>query len=397
MKKLISFGQAWRIVCAQSVQLKTRKIPLTESRGFVVAKSVRASVDNPPFRQSAMDGYAIKWKPGSVVYTLPETGLDVPAGKWHSRPLKQGQAIRIFTGAMLPQPTDTVVAQELVEIDGNGIRILDKDFRKGRNVRPQGSHFKKGKLLLSQGCRINSGAIALLAQSGITHISVAKRPKVAVLVTGDELVSSGKQLKGAGIYESNSSTLLALLDTRGIKEVRLSLVPDDPIRIQKALRTLLRWADILLVTGGVSVGDYDHVPSCMQAIGVDLLFHKVRQKPGKPILFGRKGQRYVFGLPGNPGSVISCFHTLVAPLLSKWEGEKIQLPMQGLLKQKINFKPGLTHFLKARLENGVVEILDGQESYKVDAYVKANVLAMIPDTCHSLNTGDPVACIPIHQ
>ena len=397
MKKMLPFEKALKIVLAQEVTLASRKIAITKSYGAITAGEIRSAVDNPPFRQAAMDGYALRYIPGCTDYNLSDTSSDIPAGRVHTSGLKRGQAIRIFTGARLPDNADTVVAQEQVEFEKGMIRILDKQFIKGRNVRPAGSHFRKGQLLLPKGTRLNSGAIALLAQSGRAGIQIARPPKVGVLVTGDELVPPGKRLKGAEIYESNSATLGALLAARGISEVRFELVSDDPVLIRKGLRTLLRSSDLILVTGGVSVGDYDHVPECLEANGVELLFHKIRQKPGKPVLFGRKGKCFVFGLPGNPGSVISCFHTLVSPLLNKMLGQKPFPNVMGVMKHEFKIKPGLTHFLKARLEDGAVEILDGQESYKVDAYVKANVLVMVPEDNEGLSPGDKVSCVPIVQ
>lgn len=397
MKKMIPFDQALSLVLSSKLKVKTRRMPLLVSHGFVAAEDILALVDSPPFHQSAMDGYALRYKLETKAYALPDSLLDIPAGKLHAQQLKPGQAIRIFTGARIPDKADTVVAQEQVEVDNGFIRISDKDFRKGKNVRPKGSHFRKGAVLVSKGTRLNSGAVALLAQSGITHVVTAKPPRVGVLVTGDELISAGKPLTGAGIYESNSATLLAFLASCGITEVETCFVPDQSAQIRKGINTLLRRADVVLVTGGVSVGDYDLVPSSLEAAGVDVLFHKIRQKPGKPVLFGRKGHRFVFGLPGNPGSVISCFHTLVVPLLHKMVGKKPSPLIQGKLKSDVKVKPGLTHFLKAHLENGVVEILDGQESYKVEAYVKSNVLVMIPEEKGAIASGEQVACIPVLQ
>lgn len=356
--------------------------------GRVLAEDIVSPLNSPPFAQSAMDGYALNL--GSVRTETPIEVMGIAqAGDTAVLSLEAGKAIRIFTGAAIPVGADTVVMQEHVDLDGDHIIIKEHAFLLGTHIRKMGSQIKKGEIALRAGKRLNPGLIGYLAGLGIAEVAVVSAPKLGLILTGKELVMPGEELQHGQIYESNSWMLEALMQGAGLSFLYKKTVDDFEEDVIAAIEEGLSCCDVLLVSGGISVGDFDFVERAFHKNGVEALFYKVKQKPGKPLFFGKKGETLVFGLPGNPASVLSCCYEYVVPAIRKMMGLSY-LPY-GMDKHPIGHdytkKLGLTHFLKARLEQGFVYLCDGQESYKLNAFSEANCLAVLPQESAMVSEG----------
>ncbi|MBP7510380.1 MAG: molybdopterin molybdotransferase MoeA [Bacteroidia bacterium] len=359
--------------------------------GKVLAVDIVSPLNSPPFAQSAMDGYAVNL--GSVRAETPIEVMGIAqAGDTAVLSLETGKAIRIFTGAAIPAGTDTVVMLEHVELEGNFIRIKNHAFTLGTHIRKMGSQIKKGEIALRAGKRLNPGLIGYLAGLGIKEVPIVPAPKLGLILTGKELVMPGEELQHGQIYESNSWMLEALMQSASLSFLFKKTVDDFEEDVIAAIEEGLSCCDVLLVSGGISVGDFDFVERAFHKNGVEALFYKVKQKPGKPLFFGKKGETLVFGLPGNPASVLSCCYEYVVPAIRKMMGLNY-LPY-GIEKYPIGHdytkKAGLTHFLKARIEQGFVYLCDGQESYKLNAFSEANCLAVLPQESTIVSEGTPI-------
>ncbi len=344
---------------------------------MVLAEDVYASADIPAFNQSSMDGYAFAfsgWKPGNRLVIVEE----IPAGKRESRPLAFGEAARIFTGAALPEGADTVVMQEMVQVEGNQLHIMDANLAEGNHMRLRGSEIRKGELACKRGTPLSPAAIGFLSAIGTAEVAVFPQPTVAIIVTGDELQRPGESLLHGQVYEASSSMLRAALHQMHINDVKTYQVEDSLAAIEKVLAAALAASDIVLLTGGVSVGDYDFVVPATVTCGVQQLFHRVKQRPGKPIFFGRKGNKAVFGLPGNPSSVLTCFYEYTWLILRKWsnrsEGLRVEMASLSADYTKTNM---LTHFLKGYHHEGKVDVLGAQESFRLRSFAAANCLVKL--------------------
>src|SRR5690606_12121873 len=270
--------------------------------------------DLPPFDQAAMDGYAFRYEDAGKELRVVDI---VPAGSAERLVLEQGQAARIFTGAPIPENADTVIMQEYTrELEGQ-LQLADPNLVQGGNVRFKGSEVRWGERLLPGGTVLNPAAIGFLASAGMAEVTVFPMPKVAMFVTGDELQPPGKPLIAGQVYEANSYALQAALQQLGIRELEVRHVADHPEQLVSRLLEALEKADLVLLTGGISVGERDYVKRAIERCGVTEGFYKVRQKPGKPLYFGMKGHRPVFGLPGNPASVLVSFYQYVVPALEQ--------------------------------------------------------------------------------
>lgn len=387
---MISFSEALnRIETVKSSITKT-KVSVDSSLNKILAEDIISPINMPPFRQSAMDGYAIKYT-NSDTYELVD---ESKAGDGKFIELKKGQAARIFTGALVPDDADTVVIQEHVTKTNNSISIT-KQPAKLDNVRPIGEQVKKGDVVLKKGLKLNAAAIGFLAGIGVNEISVYKTPKVSVVITGNELQESGQKLEDGKIYESNSFMLSAALSNLGISDITILKTKDSFEETKNTISKALENSNIVLISGGISVGDYDFVQEALKANGVKELFYRVNQKPGKPLWFGLKKDQFVFGLPGNPASALSCFYIYVTPLLNKISGSKsIHLPrINARSLSAYKNTTGKTLFLKGKLIGSKVEILNGQQSSMLHSFASSNVLVRIPNDTELVNKNDEVECI----
>lgn len=385
---MISVEEATRLITENTSVMPAKKMPLTLAAGLVLAEDVVAPQSIPAYPQSGMDGYACAFDGSNKSFRIVG---EMPAGSNANVPLEKGTAVRIFTGAAVPSGADTVVMQEKVRIE-NGLLIVEQESLKtGDNVRPVGSEIMQGEIALKQGDLLTPAAIGFLAGIGLSAAKVYTKPVVSIIVTGNELQHPGMPLQYGQVFESNSFTLLAALQQLHLGEVVVYQSPDNLDTLQQLLHKALQQSDVVLLTGGVSVGDYDFTLQAFEACGVKTIFHKIKQKPGKPLMFGTKGKQLLFGLPGNPSSVLTCFYKYVAPALEHMMQRPASVKKQkGILAHDFQKPAGLTHFLKAVYDGEWVQLLTGQESYKLHSFAKANCLAVLPEATTAWIVGDQV-------
>lgn len=378
------------MIRANATALTPVTIPLQQAVGRVLATDIVAFTDIPAFEQSAMDGYALSFAGYELHKTLTIQG-EVPAGAPELSVLQGNQAMRIFTGAPVPAGADTVVMQEKVEVKNGQLHILDDQLKPGLNVRRIGSEIKAGELMLSKGDKLTPAAVGFLATTGVSEVLVYPTPVMSIIVTGNELQQPGKALSHGQVYECNSFQLRAALKLLQIEEVPLFEAKDDPQVVKDTLKYALENSDVVLLTGGVSVGNYDFVPEAAAACGVVTLFHKLKQRPGKPLFVGTKGKKWVFGLPGNPSSVLTCFYEYVIPALEQLMQLKPVVPAIKVPLSKAYTKTAaLTFFLKGYYDGQTVAPLDSQESYRLRSFAIANCLVVLPEEKMEYNVGEEV-------
>jgi molybdopterin molybdotransferase len=312
---LLPVDEALKRILAGVKPLASEAVPLAHACGRVLAKTVLAKRDQPPFRASAMDGYAVRQADlAQRPVSLKLTGTSA-AGHGYKAKLKAGCAVRILTGAPVPPDADTVVIQENTTRDGDQIHIIS-ETAKGKNIRRAGLDFSKGDMLVKAGTCLTPRDIGLLAAGNASHVKLYCRPKVVVLTTGDELVLPGDRPRADQIVSSNSHALCAMAQQFGADVVNLGIVKDSLKATIAAIKTALG-ADVLLTTGGASVGDHDYVQDALKACGVKIDFWKIALRPGKPFMYGRRGRTHVMGLPGNPVSALVTARIFLKPLLDQ--------------------------------------------------------------------------------
>ena len=310
-----------RIIAEISPVAEQQEVGLRDALGRVLAAELRSGVDVPSHRNSAMDGYALA---GAELPQASTAAFEVVGTSWAGRPFDgevgRGQCVRIMTGAMLPDATDTVVMQEHVRLDGARV-VIEAGHRTGQNVRPVGEDIRRGDLALEAGTLLRPAQLGLLASLGIGAVTVLRRPRVAIFSTGDELRSIDEELAPGQIHDSNRYTLHGMLSRLQVEVVDLGVVPDTREATLHAFQSAAAQADAIVTSGGVSVGEADYVTETLERHG-QIGFWKVAMKPGKPIAFGRFGPAYFFGLPGNPVSVMVTFYQLVQPALRALTGAR---------------------------------------------------------------------------
>lgn len=366
------------------------KVSINAAAGLILAEDIFSLTDVPPFNQSSMDGYAINYQGWKKKETLKIAGM-AQAGLAGLDPIQSDEARRIFTGAVVPHGSDTVVMQEKVDVLDGKILIKDNNLAIGQNVRIQGSEAKKGEIALEKGHLLNPTAIGFLAGLGIHELMVYPAPTISIILTGNELQQPGLALNYGQVYESNSYALNAAIREAGILNVDVFSAEDDLKILIEVLAIALQNSNLVLLTGGVSVGDYDFVIRAAEANGVEQVFHKIKQKPGKPIYFGKKGEKYVFGLPGNPASVLTCFYEYVYPamgLLGNKQKEMIKI--NAILESDIKKPAGMTHFLKAYYNGKTVKELKAQESFRLSSFAKSNCLIELEAEQSEFKAGEEV-------
>ncbi len=386
---MISVSEATKLISEKNKTSKVVQLELLDANGHILAETVYAEIDTPPFHQSAMDGYAFSFENWDKKNKLTVSG-EIQTGNYYKNNLTANEAVRIYTGAPVPPGADTVVVQEKVMKDGNLILIKDDHLKKGNNVRPQGSQTKKGEVALTKGQLLTPVAISYLAGIGITRIKVFSKPTVSIIVTGKELIKAGNDIYEGKIFESNSIGLSAALQQLGISPVSVELVDDKENEIEHAISNQLD-SDILILTGGVSVGDYDLVPSVLEKCGIIKVFHKVKQKPGKPFYFGVRDKTLVFALPGNPAAAMSCFYKYIVPAISRFTQKTYFKNRMLPLASEFYKKPGLTWFLKGKTGENDVCILNNQESYLLNSFAIADCLVELEEDKEYLSKGELVS------
>ena len=382
------------------IQFKgVEKIPLDQALGRVMAEDVVSRINNPPLDNSAMDGYALI--AGDIQSATPENPVklemveEIAAGYTAKGTLKPGQTMRIMTGAPIPPGADAVLMQEDTQKDGDSILCLDRaDVEE--NIRRAGEDIKIGESVLKKGTTLSPAHIGMLAVIGRSQIAVGQRPTVAILSTGDEILELDETPEGPQIFNSNGHMLAAQIKSAGGIPVYLGIAKDTEEDLMEKFAWALK-ADIVVSSGGVSVGDYDLVKSTLQKMGQEMLFWKVAMKPGKPLAFGRIGKTPIFGLPGNPVSSFVSFEQFVRPSLRKVLGcsDLSHKTVQAKLTRTINKKPGRLHFLSS-----IVSWADGeytvtpageQGSGILKSAANANGLLIFPLEAEEIKQGQEVA------
>lgn len=389
-----------RILSSVGQIVETENLPLKEALGRVLAEDLTAPLSLPPFANSAMDGYAFRY---ADLQAYSQSGLTVIGTSFAGRPflgeIAKGQALRIFTGAAMPAGGDTVVMQEHVETSGEVIR-LTRTPAKSANVRPAGDEVKQGQLLLNQGKVLQSHDLGVLSSVGSSHVSVYRPLRVAYFSTGDELRETHEALDYGQIHDSNRYILWGLLQNPAIERVDLGLVKDNPETIRKRLLEAATQADVIISSGGVSVGDADFVTGALADIGKIGLW-KVALKPGKPFAFGKIGGAWFFGLPGNPVAVVVTFRQLVAPALLQLMGSEptapLRLPARCL--NPLRKSAGRMEFQRGwfRLnEQGGLEVegCKAQGSHQLLGLSHANCFIVLPAESNGTAPGDNVIIEP---
>ncbi|GGG09475.1 molybdopterin molybdenumtransferase MoeA [Dokdonia pacifica] len=389
---MISVHQAIQQIREQNFASKKKQtLRVEDALGFILATHIDAPINLPPFKQSNMDGYAVRFRESENTATSYNLIGEIKAGDAINLKMKPGDAVRIFTGAMIPDNADAVVMQEK-SIVKNTELIIDFAPLVGQHMRAIGSQISKGSNALPKGHYMTPVSIGLLKSLGIEKVQVYETPKVTIIVTGNELVTTGNSLKEGQIYESNSEVLKAALHQQGIQRVSVHYAKDTLKDTETIIHDALIASDIVLISGGISVGDYDFVGTALQNLDVKQLFYKVLQKPGKPLFFGKKDTTYVFALPGNPASTLTCFYVYVIEFIDRFVGNshsglmRVQLPISEPFENRFN----KTLFLKARVHKNSVEILDHQSSSTVISFAAANALVCIPEEIKKVDKGNLV-------
>jgi molybdopterin molybdotransferase len=394
--ELLTIGEALELVLGRVVALEAESVPLEEAAGRVLAEAARATVDLPSFPASAMDGFAIR--AGDVPATLPVVGR-IAAGRPVDASLAAGQAMAIATGGVVPDGADAVVPIEDVE-EADGTVTVPGEVRVAANVRGRGGDLASGDLVIAAGVRLGPVHLGALAAAGVTEVRCGRRPRVVVAVTGTELRQPGETLSRGEIYDANGIILSTQIRSTGAVPERVPPVQDDAAATRAAVAHGLE-ADVLVTSGGVSVGVYDLVRSAEAELGVEEVFWRVAVRPGKPVAFGVRGHTLVFGLPGNPVSSLVGFELFVRPAL---------LALQGLADPRPAFRPGVlgrpARLLagrdsllraRARVEGGAVVLdpLTGQESHMIAQAATANALVLVPQGEGELEAGSPISYLSL--
>jgi molybdopterin molybdotransferase len=385
---MISVSEAKQLIRTNYLLLETFIMDLYEASGMILSEDIYSPSDSPPFNQSAMDGYA---------YTFSERQEDlivrgeVAAGDVVKSISEKRSAVRIFTGAEVPSEFDSVVMQEKVEFHSDKLIIKDPDQKQGMNIRLKGSQILKGSLAVKAGTAVSPGLAGFLAGIGINKIKVYKTPRVSIISTGNELTAPGEKLSSGKVYECNTYSLNAALYEVGIKP-KIYMVLDNEDQIIEIIKKSLFDSDLIILSGGVSVGDYDFVSKALEACDVKCIFHKVKQKPGKPLYFGRKDKQLVFGLPGNPAALLTCYYEYILPVIKYIKGikETETSNLKLTLTEAYTKKTGLTHFLKGKMNGSEVTILKAQESYLMSSFATADCLVQLDEEKSSFQKGDLV-------
>lgn len=391
MADLLSIAEAQRLILEHAEPLPAETVALEAAAGRVLAEPARAEIDLPPFPSSAMDGYAVR--AADTPGRLPVEAR-IAAGKPAAAALEPGMAMGIATGGVVPDGADAVVPIEYVVEGDNAIEVADR-AETGQNVRPRGGDIRTGEVVVERGALLTSARLGAMAAAGIPDVRCTRRPRAAVLPTGTELRRPGEALEAGEIYEANGLILSTQLEAAGAVVERLAAVGDDEAAHRRALEQALG-ADLVVTSGGVSVGPHDLVRRVEAELGVHEVFWRVSVKPGKPIAFGVRGRTLVFGLPGNPVSALVGLVLFVEPATRALQGVPEPLPRfdRGRLVGGRRRNPERDELARARLrhsaDGALLEPLSGQESHMIARSAEADALVFVPRGEGELADGEPV-------
>lgn len=398
MGELISLAEAQRLVLDRAKPLEAERVPIERASGRILAEPALAAVDLPPFPSSAMDGFALRSADtAEAPVTLPVVAR-IPAGGPAGRPLAPGGAMAIATGGVVPEGADAVVPIELVEEEEGNLKV-DAPVAPRANVRDRGGDVRAGETVLEPGVVLAAGQVGALAAAGVAEVRCAKRPRVGVLVTGSELRQPGEKLGPGQIYESNGLLLATALQLAGAVPAHLGVVPDIEEEHRRMIERALLGFDMLVTTGGASVGPHDLVRKVQAGLGVEEVFWGVAVKPGKPTAFGVRRGHLVFNLPGNPVSALAIFELLVRPAINALLGRPRPLPAfrPAELAVAVRRNRDRDEFVRATVDEGdgepVVAPVSGQESHMIVQAGRASALVWIPAGEGEIPAGAAVRCL----
>jgi molybdenum cofactor synthesis domain-containing protein len=401
-EELIEYPEAERLVLESTPRLPVEEVPLDGALGLALARGLTATTDSPPFDNSAVDGYALRSGDAEVgrVFRVVD---EAPAGRPARKSVGEGEAIKIFTGGVIPDGADAVVMVENTSGWGETFE-LKKVPAPGSNLRAAGEDTHRGDIILPEGTEIGSPEIAIAATQGYGALPVYRRPKVVVLSTGTELVEPGtRDLEPGEIFDSNSYALVAAAREAGAEARRLYAASDEADTLRSAIEEALETADVVVTSGGVSVGEKDLVKRTMLDLGVEQVFWGVKFKPGKPLFYGTRGETRLFGLPGNPVSAVVCFDLFVRPALMRMTGrtDKNRPRITVYFERQIVNKFGRLHAMRVslrRTEKGwLAESVGAQGSGLVSSLAKADALALIGPASDGIPPGELIEAIVLRQ
>ena len=375
------------------------RVAIRDALQRILAETIHSPINVPPYTNSAMDGYALR---SSDLPTMGTTQLKLIGTSWAGRPFSgtvgTQECVRIMTGAKMPAAADTVVMQEQVQTSNDGI-VIGSGHQCGQHVRHAGEDIPQGSCVLNAGKKIGPAELGLLASLGISHVKVTRRVRVAFFSTGDELRSVGEPLAEGQIYDSNRYTLFGMLQQAGVEFIDMGVVRDQPEAIEQALLEAAKNAEVILTTGGVSVGDADFVKDALDKLG-KINFWRIAMKPGKPLAVGKINNAYFFGLPGNPVSVMSTFYQFVLPALRKMAGQSNISPLlvRAMSKSNIKKSPGRTDFQRGILsyQNGTLQVdaTGMQASHILSGMSRANCFIVLEQNAGDIEAGSEVEVQP---
>ena len=395
----ITVEQALRLVVEHTPVLPEERVPLLQSIGRTLTREVRSAIVQPPFDRSPLDGYAVIAADAEHATAEHPAVLQVVEKLYAGQAiqltqLQRGQAVRLMTGCMIPAGADCVIRQEDTD-EGEGLVRIYKGVKSGDNYCYKGEEYDADALLLPAGQKIDAAAVALAAGAGLTQLTVRRRPRVAILTTGDEVQQPGQPLSPGKIYNSNTSYLTARLIQLGTEVVVSRIVGDEMTALLEALEDCARSADLILTTGGVSVGQKDLTDQALRQFGAEILFHGIAMKPGMPTLFAKKGNTLILGLSGNPFSAAVPFELLFRPMLSRMVEDPSLAPRREMARAGSDFlkRSPSQRFLRAICENGVVAMPTEQSNGQIRSMVGCNCLVDVPAGTAAVHAGDEISII----
>ncbi len=385
---MISVEQAKDLLFNQISNSGSIDLEIVDALGFILSTDIYSPIDQPSFTNSAMDGYAVSSNEERLKFKVIG---EIKAGDSILYTLNPGEAVRVFTGAQIPDSADSIIIQENVEIENGYINVIEP-YKNGAFIRNVGSMMKKGDIALKKGTLLNAASIGFLASMGLCKVSVCQNPRISIITTGDEIVKPGNELKPGQIYESNSYSLAASLRNLNIKPTSILKADDNKEHLRVQIKSGLLDSDILILTGGISVGKYDLVYETLKEFGVEPIFYKVAQKPGKPFFAGKLNHKLIFALPGNPAAVLVCFYEYIFPVIRIMQGH-----LKSHLKQvKFNLLKTIrsyenrSQFIRAKIMNGGIMPLEGQDSFMLHSFALADALIYVPNGTHIIEENEEV-------
>ena len=400
--KLIEYPDAERLVLENIHRLPVEETPLGEALGLALAEDLRATVDSPPFDNSAVDGYAVRSADAEAGRTFRVVD-EAPAGRPSGKSVGGGEAVKIFTGGVIPDGADAVVMVE--NTSGWGERFdLRKGASPGQNIREAGQDTRTGNVVLRAGTEVGAPEIAVAATQGYGALPVYRRPKVVVLSTGTELVEPGaRELAPGEVFDSNSYAIVAQSREAGAEARRLYAASDEAETLRAAIEEALQTADVVVTSGGVSVGEKDLVKSTLLDLGVEQVFWGVKFKPGKPLFYGKRAETRFFGLPGNPVSAMVCFDLFVRPalvgMMGREDRKRPRIPVY--FEEDVVNTFGRMHAMRVGLEKTergwLARSVGAQGSGLVSSLTKADALALIGPESEGVRAGEPVEAVVLRR